>query len=340
MSLQMLTEPMISVIVPIYNVEKYLPRCLDSILKQSYSHLEIILVDDGSTDNSGKICDSYAAQDPRVHVIHQPNGGVSSARNRGIEAATGQYIGFVDPDDYIAPQMYEILLRCIRQHQADMVVCQYTEKKLNGKMSVSPFPCDQDLLYPSIGKWMYDFVDTVGYQTVHNKLFTREIIGDTRFTLGLARSEDVNFVAEITNKKPRIFICHQPLYYYVLRRDSAMKLRHICLFASSYEVWKRIQSQWKNNETEAMKENFRSFFIRQTCLLAILIVVLDDANKYAALLQELQQRFATNIPLCAKIKRWPVRYWVLCFAKFPTTTRWLTRLPLIKQGLKFYIQHK
>lgn len=113
-----LTEK-ISVIVPVYNVEKYLVRCVDSIVNQTYENLEIILVDDGSPDASGSICDSFT--DPRIRVIHKENGGLSSARNAGLDIATGDYIGFIDSDDWIAPDMYETMLRMAKEAQAGIV---------------------------------------------------------------------------------------------------------------------------------------------------------------------------------------------------------------------------
>ena len=115
-------KPMISVIVPVYNVESYLARCVDSILTQTYQNLEVILVDDGSKDNSGVICDDYARRDSRVNVIHKENGGLSSARNAGIEAAGGEYLAFVDSDDWIEPDAYERLLSAMQKHAAKLVV--------------------------------------------------------------------------------------------------------------------------------------------------------------------------------------------------------------------------
>ena len=105
---------MISVIVPIYNVEQYLEQCLDSIISQTYSQLEIILVDDGSTDSSGQICDKYARKDERIVVIHKTNGGLSDARNAGISVATGEYISFIDSDDYIATDMYNKMIKIFK----------------------------------------------------------------------------------------------------------------------------------------------------------------------------------------------------------------------------------
>lgn len=116
-------EEKISVIVPVYRVESYLPRCLDSILAQSYSNLEVILVDDGSPDQSGEICDEYARRDKRIRVIHQINQGVSAARNAGLAVATGEWIGFVDGDDWIDPEMYEYLHELSKNYHSSLVQC-------------------------------------------------------------------------------------------------------------------------------------------------------------------------------------------------------------------------
>ena len=113
-------EPLISVIVPVYNVKAYLDRCVESLLGQSYKNLEIFLVDDGSTDGCGKVCDRYAAQDPRITVIHKKNGGLSDARNAALDAAQGEYYAFVDGDDWVSPYYVENLYRALRKADADM----------------------------------------------------------------------------------------------------------------------------------------------------------------------------------------------------------------------------
>lgn len=120
-------KPKISVIIPVYKVEPYLRKCLDSIVNQTYRNLEIILVDDGSPDNCGAICDEYAARDERIQVIHKPNGGVSSARNVGLAAATGEWLGWVDSDDWIEADMYEVLLKGAKKYGADIAVCSRME---------------------------------------------------------------------------------------------------------------------------------------------------------------------------------------------------------------------
>ena len=119
------TPPKISVIVPVYKVEKYLPECIESVLAQTFTDFELILVDDGSPDNSGKICDDYATRDSRIRVFHKENGGVSSARNLGLDNARGEWIGFVDPDDWIEPDMYEQMYLAGTENNADFVWCDF-----------------------------------------------------------------------------------------------------------------------------------------------------------------------------------------------------------------------
>lgn len=118
-------SPQISLIIPVYNVENYIIRCLESTIHQTYINLEIILVDDGSTDNSGKICDEYALSDKRITVIHQTNQGLSMARNNGIDVATGDYISFIDSDDWIEHDMYEFLYHNLIQYKADISMCKF-----------------------------------------------------------------------------------------------------------------------------------------------------------------------------------------------------------------------
>ena len=118
-------NPLISVIVPVFNVETYVSRCISSILNQTYKNLEILLIDDGSTDSSGKICDSFAEKDTRLNVIHCKNHGVAAARNRGIEISKGTYISFIDSDDFIELDFYEYLMNLVRTTNCDVAYCSY-----------------------------------------------------------------------------------------------------------------------------------------------------------------------------------------------------------------------
>lgn len=174
---------MISIIVPVYRVEQYLVKCVESLLGQTYRETEIILVDDGSPDQCGAICDGYAARDSRIRVIHQPNGGVSSARNAGLAAASGEYIGFVDPDDWVQPDMYERMLEEMTARQADLVICGYQYHHEDGSV-------DETRLYPErdtevidrkeLLKRFGDMPPTVRHVT-WNKLFRRSLLRELRF---------------------------------------------------------------------------------------------------------------------------------------------------------------
>ena len=149
---------LISVIVPVYNTEKYLEKCVMSILNQTYKNLEIILIDDGSTDNSPQICDSLAEKDNRITVIHQPNGGVSSARNTGLDNTHGDYIMFVDSDDYIAPNMIEFLSENIGD--TDIAMCGYNSVDENGNLSPQENVTVADGIISIDTFWNYFYTDT------------------------------------------------------------------------------------------------------------------------------------------------------------------------------------
>ncbi|WP_416145204.1 glycosyltransferase family 2 protein [Planococcus koreensis] len=173
----------ISVIVPVYNVQEYLPKCLDSVIGQTYENLEILLVNDGSTDESAEICDRYARMDGRIHVIHQENQGLAAARNAGLEAAAGMYIGFVDSDDWIDLDMYEFLYRLMHEYRADLAMCRLTEitntesvDRSTGKLLV----CDGLTAVKRIFKRESDY--HIGY-SVFNKLYKKSWWQNSGFQL-------------------------------------------------------------------------------------------------------------------------------------------------------------
>lgn len=183
-------DHLISVIVPVYNVEPYLVQCLDSIIAQTYTNLEIILVDDGSPDNCPAICDSYANSDHRIKVIHKKNGGLSSARNTGLEIATGEYIGYIDSDDYIAPDMYEKMLRLISADgQTGAVACMYMTLKRERVVEWNTAAL-KTLRKPS--SEMFDEAINPSYGvTVWNKLYRRSVIKDILFYEGLNAEDNL-----------------------------------------------------------------------------------------------------------------------------------------------------
>ena len=170
----------LSIIVPIYNVEKYLLRCLDSIAAQTCRAFEAILIDDGSPDGCGRICDEYAAKDPRFTVIHQENRGVSAARNAGLRAAKGEYVGFVDPDDFIDPGMFAALLEAAAQTGAEIVCCNWETVHDDGRTCVHRLGRALPAQMPAeeFARHVFDVPRSIG-GAVWNKLFRREILRDT-----------------------------------------------------------------------------------------------------------------------------------------------------------------
>lgn len=181
--------PEVSIIVPVYKVEKYLPKCIDSILNQVFTDFELILVDDGSPDRCGVICDEYAGKDPRIKVIHQKNQGVSVARNAGLDAATGIYIGFVDSDDWIEPDMYQVMVGHAKETGADVVICGFNCCEDDGSFIRSDLIGNAVLGREELLIALYGTPNPIGGGCC-NKLFLRSRIKDVRFRPGLAMAED------------------------------------------------------------------------------------------------------------------------------------------------------
>ena len=208
----------VSVILPIYNVEKYLERAVESVSNQTYTNLEIILVDDGSTDSSGKICDDMSLRDNRIKVIHKPNGGISDARNIGKRVATGQYILFIDPDDFINEKMIEILVNNIQEYDADVSCCQYMDVYDNNS-----FPQYGDVRIKKLinreeflKEYLYDTYITA---SVCTKLMKREISDKIDFPVGKVY-EDAFYHLELAKTADRFICITKPLYYYYHRTNS------------------------------------------------------------------------------------------------------------------------
>lgn len=211
-------QPLISVIVPIYKVEQYLNRCVQSIVDQTYKNLEIILVDDGSPDNSPAMCDAWAEKDDRVQVVHKKNGGVSSARNAGLDVANGAYIGFVDGDDYIESDMYAQLLQAIQKDTSDMAVCgyYYNQDAVTFPESVC-VSAEQALCY------MFDSATKAFEGYCWNKLYRKALIHTNKlyFDRHLAHAEDSRFNYEYLRFCDKVTVIGYIGYTYVQRADSA-----------------------------------------------------------------------------------------------------------------------
>ena len=217
----------VSIIVPVYQVENYIRQCIDSILVQTFTDFELILVDDGSKDRSGKICDEYAVLDQRVKVIHKENGGLSDARNCGMDQAVGNYFMFVDSDDYIAPTMLEYLYKALMNKEADIAVCNFLhffeeDRKRDFSTNIqSEVLSGAEIFYSRKNERVYG-IWTVAW----NKLYKRETLGNVRFRFGKYH-EDEFWANDIYQMDIKVVTIPECLYYYRQRDNSIMGRKNI-----------------------------------------------------------------------------------------------------------------
>lgn len=218
-------NPLISVIVPVYNVAEYLTECINSIISQTYTNLEIILVDDGSTDDCPRICDEYASKDSRIRVIHKKNGGLSDARNAGLDICTGEWIGFVDSDDFIAPNMYQQLYKAAISQNADIAVCQSVRYE-NGKFVNLNKDKKKEVLY-SKSEMINRMFCGSGRGLIISaciKLYRKCIFDTIRFPKGVT-VEDAFIILNVIEKCSCMALIPDVLYFYRIRNGSISHVR-------------------------------------------------------------------------------------------------------------------
>lgn len=225
----------ISVIVPIYKVEKFLNKCIESLVNQSYENLEIILVDDGSPDSCPLICDDWASQDPRIVVIHKENGGLSDARNKGLDVATGEYISFVDSDDWLASDFYEVLIKAIQNEQAQIAASSITWV-YDDRIEKDPRQYSQKV---------YTTEDAMGtliqgncfYAVAWNKLYHISLFEGIRFPVGKLH-EDEFVTYKVMGCAEKLILCTETEYFYRQRSGSIMQewsLKHLDALDAFFE---------------------------------------------------------------------------------------------------------
>ena len=216
---------LLTVIVPVFRVENYIRKCLDSIINQTYKNLEIILIDDGSDDKSGVICDEYADKDKRIIVIHKENQGVSSARNKGLDIAKGEYITFVDPDDWIEMDLYENMIKNFNSLNADMSICGIENEYKNISLVEFNKKCVLELDNENAVRCLLN--NKYFYGGVTNKVFRKNIISGTRFNSDIYIGEDLLFTLEVMIRCNLIVFSAEPGYHYLQRKASAMNLINV-----------------------------------------------------------------------------------------------------------------
>lgn len=239
-------NPLISVIVPIYNVEKYLARCVDSIVNQTYKNLEIILVDDGSPDSCPQMCDDYAKKDSRIKVVHKKNGGLSDARNAGMAVATGEYISFIDSDDYVSDDFFECLLDVINKENSDIAECSVVKfyednrfDEFSDDLSVKTYDT-QDAMSALIAENPF-------HQHVWNKLYKTELVKDIPYAVGKL-NEDEFWTYQVFGRANKVSKLNKTMYYYFQRNSSIMGV--------GYNIRRLDALEGKANRQKYIENNF------------------------------------------------------------------------------------
>lgn len=247
----------ISIIVPIYNVEKYICKCIESILCQTYKNIEIVLVDDGSPDKCGKICDEYQKKDNRIKVIHQKNGGLSAARNTGIKNSTGKFLMFVDSDDYIKNDMAEYLYNLLTKHQCDISICNYTyifENK-NQKDYIANKETYEDIYTKKDA--LEELLRNNKIQNfTWNKLYKKELFKSIKFPEGRLM-EDVGTTYKLFMKSKKIICGSESKYFYIQRNGSILHNKKSKFYIDYYELANKRFNDIKNKYS-TMETNYIS----------------------------------------------------------------------------------
>lgn len=266
---------LVSVIVPVYNTENKLKKCINSVTNSSYTNLEIIIVDDGSEEKTALLCYQLKQQDKRIKVIHQKNKGVSCARNKGIDIAKGEYITFVDADDYIDEKMIKVLLTNLRKYDADISMCKYNEIYRDKKICINKV--SEIIKIQEVPNVLIDFFEKneIGWN-VWGKMYKREIVGTTRFLEGKRTAEDMYFLYQVLKKTKRLVIKENALYNYVKWDTSTMNSKNIDKFFDTFSL---IQKVYEDSEvSEVYNESKLKFYLCKSLWFFKLIVAKGTKN--------------------------------------------------------------
>lgn len=313
------TEALISVIVPAYNVEKYIRKCLDSVCGQTYRNLEIIVVDDGSADGTGAVCDEFAAKDGRVRVLHLENVGVGAARNRGLDCATGELIGFVDSDDWAEPDMFEALCNILVANDADISICSYFRER---KGRTKPMLDDGKVRRLTAKQALGELIrDNTFKNYLWNRLYKRALFDEIRFP-ECTHYEDVAVMYRLFAAARRLACINRPLYHHVYRVGSIVRptfydagsvFQHFLIlversrFLRSYDIglWKLTQSVIAHKGVQLIERSFldtassdRNPHIVEACLKELSAI----GSRHVRLHYRLQLWFVTHsLPLYRRL---------------------------------------
>ena len=270
-------NPVISIILPACNAERYLKDCLESVISQSYKDWELIIADDGSTDATGKIADEYAAIDERISVIHTENIGVSIARNACLKKSTGQYIAFVDADDCLEPQYLEELIKHARLNSADITQCSFCFVHTDGSRTPDPYAvealyCGSDEIMNSYFRGPLGDIRV----SVWAKLFSRETFADIRFDSQLRVFEDAYFIYQCCRKAVTVCSFKSPLYLYRQHEDSTMHSRLPDIYLDYFTMFERQKNDYHNDSAVRRQIVKREV---ETALWLMNIMIIEDKKQ-------------------------------------------------------------
>lgn len=296
--------PTISVIVPVYNVEKYIHRCVDSILSQTFQDFELILVDDGSLDNCGAICDKYAAKDSRIRVIHKENGGLSSARNAGIDAARGDYLFFMDSDDVIHPDCLRILMECISQTGAEIALGEFARFEGEMPSADSYAVWDEDFTCKSNLETLQGFFD--GRESLHSlvsaccKLWHRSLFDDIRFPVGRL-FEDEFTTYQLYYKAEKVASPNIVLYYYFVNDDGITRNLTLQKRFDEYDAqWERMMFFREKGLDELLRKAAITFL--KTAQWDLIACRKGEETEYAGKRMRLEKQYAAAFQIARSHK--------------------------------------
>lgn len=319
-----MTEPLISVIVPVYNVEKYLDKCIESIVNQTYTNLEIILVDDGSPDNCPVICDKWAVRDSRIKVIHKDNGGVSSARNAGLDVFSGEYVAFVDSDDYIEAEFIKSLFEHLSITKSDAVISSFVFDYLDKKSDVINI-CDG--IYDGEAV-LINYLNDIIRPEACGKLISRRVI-NVRFDTEFGYGEDFLFNYYVLKNCKRVVCVNQHNYHYLQESGNSSTTAFITdNRARSYKEIEKILIDCKNTGG-VYSAAVKRFTVRTFALLVRIMRVDEYCSKYFNDVVDCILNYKKDIILNKSIK---MKY-KICVIMLSLNRQFFRRICVMRYGL-------
>ena len=320
-------DDLISVIVPVYNIEIFVERCIKSIVEQTFKNLEIILVDDGSTDSSGDICDRWGKCDSRIKVIHKKNGGLSDARNCGLDIASGNYISFIDGDDFIDKDMYKDMLNYISKHECDICICGMCKTE-NGKEFVTRPYTYENIEFTilnselAIKEVLNDKIDVSSC----NKLYKRNIIGELRFPYGKT-NEDFALIYKLFFFSKKIIIINKNYYRYIQREGSITTTKFNEKQFDKYYNCLEMIDFIKFNIPQLFNDAEQYLWYQTFCLLKTLYIkdIFKEYKKYDIELRGTLKSDTNRIIKCKKIN-FKEKLIYICISYFPKLYIFINKL--------------